>query len=144
MNSLLFPSNSRSTRVSFFRSFLTLQTCQHSFCPENLAITVSFALPTRWHASIRSGEISQSSFPKIFKTFSSRISPDTLQGMKTFSLEYWAFAQHGLSKVVNLVNDKLLKIFVTASSACSFEIDSLSFHTSSSTLLSLTSIQRCF
>ena len=37
----------------------------------------------------------------------------------------------------NLVNNKLLTFFVTASSACSFEIESLSLHTSSRTVLSL-------
>ena len=103
MKSLLFPGNSRSSRISFFRSFLTLQTCWQSFRLENVTITVSFVLPTRWHASIRSGEISQPSFPKIFKTFSSRTSPDTSQRMPTISrhshVEYWAFAQHYLSKV---------------------------------------------
>ena len=54
MKNLLFPGNSRSSIVSFFRSFLTLQTCWQSFRLENLTITVSFVLPTRWHASIQS------------------------------------------------------------------------------------------
>ena len=147
MKSLLFPGNSRSSRVSFFRSFLTLQTCWQSFRLENVTITVSFVLPTRWHASIRSGEISQPSFPKIFKTFSSRTSPDTSRGMPTISrhsrLEYWAFAQHCLSKVDNLVTNKLLTFFVTANSACSFEIEPLSLRTSYRTVLSLSSNLLC-
>ena len=147
MKSLLFPGNSRSSIVSFFRSFLTLQTCWQSFRLENLTITVSFVLPTRWHASIRSGEISQPSFPKIFKTFSSRTSPDTSRGMPTISrhsrLEYWAFAHQCLSKVDNLVTNKVLTFFVTASPACSFEIESLSLRTSSRTVLSLSSNLLC-
>ena len=89
----------------------------------------------------------QPSLPKIFKNFSSRTYPDTSRGMPTISrhsrLEYWAFAQHCLSKVVNLVNNKLLTFFVTASSACSFEIDSLSLHTSSRTVLFLSSNFSC-
>ena len=113
--SFLFPGNSRSSIVSFFRSLLMLQTCWQSFRLENLTITLSFVLPTRWHASIRSGEISQPSLPKIFKTFSSRRSPDTWRGIPAISrhslLEYWAFAQHCLSKLVNLVNNKLLTFF---------------------------------
>ena len=56
-----------------------------------------------------------------------------------FRLEYWAFSQHCLSKVVNLLNNNLLTFFVTASSACSFEIDPLSLSTSSRTVLSLSS-----
>ena len=147
MKSLLFPCNSRSSIVSFFRSFLTLQTCWQSFRLENLTITVPVVLPTRWHASMQSGEISQASFPKIFKTFSSRTSSDTLRGMPTISnhsrLEYWAFAQHCLSKVVNLVNNKLLAFFVTASSVSSFKIDSLSLRTSSRTVLYLSSNLLC-
>ena len=146
MKSLLFPFSSRSSIISFFRSFLTLQVCWQSFRLENLTITLLFVLPTRWHASIRSGEISQPSLPKIFKTFSSRTSPDTSRGMPTIwkhsRLEYWAFAQHYLSKVVNLVNNKLSAFFVTASSACSFETDSLSLRTSSRNVLSL--LQICF
>ena len=121
MKSLLFPGNSRSSIVSFFISFLTLQLCWQSFPLENLTITLSFVLPTRWHVSIQSGEILQPSLPKIFKTFSFRTSPDISRGMPTISrhshLEYWTFAQHRLSKVVNLVNNKLLTFFVTASSA---------------------------
>ena len=58
-------------------------------------------------------------------------------------LEYWAFVQHCFSKVVNLVNNKLLAFFVTASSACSFKIDSLSLRTSSRTVLSLSSNLLC-
>ena len=143
MKSLLFPGNSRSSRVSFFRSFLTFQTCWQSFRLENLTFTVSVVLPSRWHASIQSGEISQPSFPKIFKTFSSRLSPETSRGMPAISrhsrLGYWAFAQHCFSKVDNLVINKLLTFFVTARSACSFEIDSLSLRTSSRTVLSLSS-----
>ena len=54
-----------------------LQTFGQSFRLENVMITVLVVLPARWQASIRSGEISQRSFPKIFKTFSSRTSPDT-------------------------------------------------------------------
>ena len=117
---------------------LMLQTCWQSFRLENLTITVSVVLPTWWHASVRSREISQPRFPNIFKTFSSRTSPDTSRGMPTISrhsrLEYWAFAQHCLSKVVHLVKNKLLAFFVTASSACSFEIDSLRLRTSSRTV----------
>ena len=139
MESLLFPGNSESSRVSFIRSFLTLQMCWQSFRLENLTITVSVVLPTRWQASIWSEEISQPSFLKIFNTFSSRISPDTSKRMTTisrhFHLEYWAFAHHCLSKVVNLVNNKLLAFFVTANSVCSFEIDSLSLRTSTRTVL---------
>ena len=52
-------------------------------------------------------------------------------------LEYWAFAEHYLSKVVNLVNNKLLTFFVTASSECRFDTDSLSLRTSYRTVLSL-------
>ena len=107
--------------VSFFASFLTLQTCWQSFRLENITVTVSVNLPTQWHVSIRSGKISQPSLPKIFKTFSSRASPDTSQGMPTISrhscLEYWVFAQHRVSKLVHLVDNKLLAFFVTASSA---------------------------
>ena len=147
MKGLLFPGNSSSSRISFFRSFLTLQTCWQSFCLENLTITSPFVLPTRWYASIWSGEISQPSFPKIFKTFSSRTSPDTSRGMLTISrhsrLEYWAFAQHCLSKVDNLVTNKLLTFFVMASSACSFWIHSFTLRTSSRTLLSLSSDLLC-
>ena len=143
MKSLLFPGDFRSSILSFFRSFLTLQTCWQSFRLKNLTITVSFVLPTRWHASIRSGEISQLKFPKTFKTFSYRTSPDTSLRMPTISrnsrLEYWKFAQHCLSKVVNLLNNKLSAFFVTASSVCSFEIDPLSLRTSSRTVLSLPS-----
>ena len=143
MKSLLFPGNSMSSILSFFRPFLTFQMCWQSFRLKNLTITVSFVLPTRWHASIWSGEISQPSFPKIFKAFSYKTSPDTSLGMPTISrhsrLEYWKFAQHCLSKVVNLVNNKLSTFFVTASSVCSFEIDPLSLRTSSRTVLSLPS-----
>ena len=96
-----------------------LQTCWQAFRLENLKITVSVVLLTRWQASIRSGEISQPSFANIFKTFSFRTSPETSWGMPTISrhsrLEYWAFNQRCLSKVVNLVNNKLLTVFVTAS-----------------------------
>ena len=48
IESLLF--NSKSSIVSFFRSFLTLQTCWKSFRLENLLITVSVVLPTGWQA----------------------------------------------------------------------------------------------
>ena len=58
-------------------------------------------------------------------------------------LEYWAFPQHCLSKVDNLVNNEFLTFFVTAGSACSFEIDSLSLHISSRTVLSLFSNLLC-
>ena len=55
------------------------------------------------------------SFPNIFKTLSSRASQDTSRGMPTISrhsrLEYWAFSQHCLSKVVHLVKNKLLAFF---------------------------------
>ena len=143
MKNVLFPGNSRSSIVSFFRSFLSLQTCWQSFRLENLTITVSFVLPTRWHSLIQSGEIWQPSFPKIFKTFSSRFSPETSRGIPAISrhsrLGYWAFAQHCFSKVDNLVINKLSTFFVTTSSACSFEIDSLSLRTSSRTALSLSS-----
>ena len=54
-------------------------------------------------------------------------------------LEYWAFTQHCLSKVTYLVNNKLLTFFVIASSAYSFEKDSLNLPTSSRTVLSLSS-----
>ena len=94
-----------------------------------------------------SEEISQPSFPKIFKNFSSRTSPDTSRGMPTISrhsrLEYWAFAQHYRSKVDNRVTNKLFTFFVTVSSACSFEIESLSLRTSSRTVLSLSSNLLC-
>ena len=147
MKTLLFPCNSRSSIISFFKSFLTLQTCWQSFRLENLTITVSVVLPTRCHALIRSGEISEPSFPMIFKTFSSGTSSDTWREIPTISrhyrLEYWAFAQHCLSKVVNLVNNKLLAFFVTANYACSFKIDSLSLRTSSRTVLSLSSNLLC-
>ena len=93
MKSLLLPGNSGSSRVSFFRSFLTLQMSGQFFRSENLTITVSVVLPTRWQASIRSEEISQPSFLKIFNTSSSRISPGTSRRMTTVSrhshLEYW-------------------------------------------------------
>ena len=116
MIGLLFPGNSRSSIVSFFISILTLQACWQSFHLENLTITVSFVLPTRWHTSIWSGEVSQTSFPKIFKAFSSRTSPDTSRGMHTISrhsrLEYWTFTQHCHSKVDNLVNNRLLTFFL--------------------------------
>ena len=115
MISLLFPGNSRSSIVSFFISILTFQACWQSFHLENL-ITVSFVLPTRWHTSIWSGEVSQASFPKIFKAFSSRTSPDTSRRMHTISrhsrLEYWTFTPHCLSKVDNLVNNRLLTFFL--------------------------------
>ena len=115
MKCLLFQGNSRSSRVSFSRSFLTLQTCWQSFRLEKLTIIVSFVLERRGHTSIRSGEISKPNFPKIFKTFCSRTSPDTSQGMPTISrhshLEHWAFAQDCLSKVDNLVTNKLLTFF---------------------------------
>ena len=131
----------------FSRSFLTLHTCWQSFRLDNLTSTVSVVLPTRWQASIRSGEMSQPSFPKIFKTFSSRTSPETSSGTPTISrhsrLEYWAFAQHNLSKVVNLVNNKLLTFFVTASSQCSCDTDSSGLRTSSKTVLSLSSNLLC-
>ena len=128
-------------------SFLTLQMCWQSFLLENLTITVPVVLPTQWQASIRSGEISQQGFPKILKTFSSRTFTDTSRGMPTISrhsrLEYWAFAQHCFSKVVNLVNNILLAFFVTVSSAYNFENDSLSLRTSSRTVLSLSSNLLC-
>ena len=147
MKSLLLPGSSRSSIVSFCRSFLTLQTCWQSFCLENLTVTVSIVLPTRWQASILTGEILELSFPKIFKTFSSRTSPDTSPRMPTISrhsrLEYWAFAQHCLSRVTNLVNNKLLTFYVTASSAYSFENDLFSLRTSSITVLSLSSNLLC-
>ena len=115
MKSLLFLCSSRSSIVRLFRPFLMLQTCWQSFRLENLTITVSVVLPTWWHASVRSREISQPSFPNIFKTFSSRASQDTSRGMPTISrhsrLEYWAFSQHCLSKVVHLVKNKLLAFF---------------------------------
>ena len=118
MKRLLFAGNSRSSVVSFFRSFSKLQACWQSFRLENLTITVSFVLPTWWHALIWSGEILQPSFLKIFKTFSSSTYPDTLQGVPTISrhscLEYWTFAKRCLSKVVNLVNNKLLTLLNTS------------------------------
>ena len=55
---LLFSVDSRSSIVNLFRSFVTLQTCWQLFRLEIFTITVSFALPTQWHASIPSGEIS--------------------------------------------------------------------------------------
>ena len=147
MKSLLFPGNSRSSIASFFRSFLTLQTCWYSFRLEHLTITVSFALPTRWHASIRSGEIAKPNFPKMFKNFSYRTSPDILRGMPTISrhsqLEYWVFSQHCLSKVDSLVNNKLINFFATAISACNFETESLNLRNSSRTVLSLSSNLFC-
>ena len=147
MKSLLFPSNSRSSIINFFRSFLTLHTCWKTFRLENLTITVSIVLPTRWHASIRTGEISQPNFPNILKNFSSRTSPGTSRGMPTISrhsrLEFGAFFRHCLSKAVNLVNNKLLLFSVTASSAYRFDIDSLSLHTFSRTVLSLSSNLLC-
>ena len=76
MKSLLFPCKSRSSIVRFFRSLLMLQTCWRSFHLENLRITVWLVLPIWWHTSVQSGEISQPSFPKISKTFSSRTSPE--------------------------------------------------------------------
>ena len=104
-------------------------------------------LLTRSQASIRSGEISQPSFPNIFKTFSSRTSTETSWGMHTISrhlrLEYWAFAQHCLSKVVYLVNNKLLTVFFTASSERSCDTDLLSLRTSSRIVLSLSSNLLC-
>ena len=82
-------------------------------------------------------------FQRHLKLSPPELLQDTSQRMPTISrhsrLEYWAFAQHCLSKVVNLVNNKLLTFFVTASSACIFEIESLSLHCSSRTVLSLSS-----
>ena len=108
---LLFSVNSRSSIVNLFRSFVTLQTCWQFFRLEIFTITVSFVLPTQWHASIPSGEISQPSFTNIFKTFFFRTSPDTSGGMPTISrhsrLEYWAFAKHCVSKVDILANNNL-------------------------------------
>ena len=75
MESLLFPGNSESSRVSFIRSFLTLQMCWQSFRLENLTITVSVVLPTRWQASIWSEEISHPSFLR----FLTRSPPEFLQ-----------------------------------------------------------------
>ena len=126
MKSLLFPGNSRSSIVSFFRSFLMLQMCWQSFRLENLTITLSFVLPTRWHASIRSGEISQPSLPKIFKTFSSRTSPDTSRGMPTISrhsrLEYWAFAQrwHYFWLVSNLLAKSAAFVYTDVNRSSAF------------------------
>ena len=89
----------------------------------------------------------QPRFPKIFKTFSSRTTSDNSRWMPIISrhsrLEYWAFTQHCLSKVANLVNNKLLTFFVTASSAYNFENDSLSLCTSARTVLSLSSNLLC-
>ena len=60
---------------------------------------------TFYTLSIQSGEISQPSLQKIFKTFSSRTAPYTSISRHS-PLEYWAFAQHCLSKVINLVDNK--------------------------------------
>ena len=120
LKSFLFPVNSRSSIICFFRSFLMLKTCWQYFHLENLTFTVSVVLPTReTQASVLSEEILQPSFLKIFKTVSSRTSPETSRGMFMISrhsrLEYWSFAQHCLSKIVNLVNNKLLAYFLTGS-----------------------------
>ena len=148
MKRLLFPGNSRSSIVSFFRSFLTLQTCWQFFRLENLTITVSFVL--QHNDPLQYGQ--EKYYNQVCQRYLKLSPPGFLQtlrreGMPTISrhsrLEYLAFTQHCLFKVVNLVNKKLLTVFVTASSACSFEIDSLSLSTSSRTVLSLSSNLLC-
>ena len=148
LKSFLFPGNSRSSIICFFRSFLMLKTCWQYIHLENLTITVSAVLPTReTQASVLSEEILQPSFLKSFKIVSSRASPETSRGMFMISrhsrLEYWSFAQQCLSKIVNLVNNKLLAYFVTGSSAYSFETDSLSLRTYCRTILVLSSNLLC-
>ena len=125
-----------------------LKTCWQYIHLENLTITVSAVLSTReTQASVLSEEILQPSFLKIFKTVSSRASPDTSRGMFMISrhsrLEYWSFAQHCLSKIVNLVNNKSLAYFVTGSNTYSFETVSLSLRTSCRTIFSLSSNLLC-
>ena len=130
MKSLLFPGNSRSSIVKFFRSFLTLQTYWQSFRLENVTITVSVLLPTRWHASVRLGEMLQPSFPKsfpsFFKTFFSKISPETSRGIPTISrhsrLEYWAFTPHCFTKAVNLVNSELRQANIRRGKKLGFQL----------------------
>ena len=129
--------------VSFFRSFFN--------APDVLAV-LSFTKLNNYCISCSTDTMAglntvrrniATKFPKIFKTFSFIISPDTSRGMPAIlrhsRLEYRAIAQHCLSIVVNLANNKLLVFFVTASSACRFETDSLSLRTSSRTVLSLSS-----
>ena len=135
----MLSGKSKSSIFNFWGSFLTSQSCWQSFCPINLTTTVSFFLLMRWQNSIWSRKILQPILSKIFKTLSSSTSPLTSQGMTTVSRhsrpEYWVFAQHCRSKVINLLGNNVLTFFVMDSSDLSLVIVSDELRTLSRTLL---------
>ena len=81
--------------------FFTEDIGWQSFPFENLMMTL-LCLPRRWQASILSLGMSQPTFLKILRTLSSSSFCLTDSGIPATSkhspLEYWAFAEHYLSK----------------------------------------------
>ena len=137
-NICVLSGSSTSFMSSLLRPFFTENISWQFFLFENLIMTL-LCLPARWQASILSLEISQPTFLKILGTLSlssfSLTDSSTPATSKHFLLEYWAFAQHCLSKSVTLCWSKELTFFVTSS--CDSRLVNLSFtlRTSSSILV---------
>ena len=114
------PGNPTSYIFRCFRSFFTDINCSQSLPRENFTITLSLSFLRRWHASMPCGDTSLPVFWKwsalclpIRYSEQSRISTTSRHSL----LEYWAFAQHGLSISTNLFDNNQLARFTTVFSA---------------------------